>query len=169
MAGLSLLAGDPAPARGAISEANANYTADWAPEWVGKLGWWYYLAGNYSTALNMLNSAVEQRPGNVDFATAAAWTQIQVLKYADALQSLDKISDSGSDRPDRRMARASALWLARQPDDALRNFESAVNDQPEWSNPQWVQALYSPLVTKSVQEMRSERERRRKAQMAQRH
>jgi predicted Zn-dependent protease len=169
MAGLSLLAGDPSPAHSITAEANASPGSDWVPEWQGNLGWWYYLSGDYSTALNLLSSAVEQRPGNIDFATDAAWVQIQNLKYADALQALDQVSDSGSDRADRRMARATALWLSKQPDDALRLFESAVNDQPEWNDPRWVQALYSPLVAKSVDEMKTERERRRKELLAKIH
>jgi hypothetical protein len=38
-----------------------------------------------------------------------------------------------------------------------------VSGQPEWENPRWVKALYSPLVAQSVQQMQVERERRRKA------
>ena len=169
LAGLSLLAGDPNPARGITTEANASPGSDWAPESQGNLGWWYYLSGDYSTASNLLSSAVEQRPGNIDFATEAAWVQIQQLKYADALQALDRVSDPGSDRADRRMARATALWLSRQPDEALRLFESARDDQPEWDDSRWVQALYSPLVAKSVEEIKTERERRRKELLAKIH
>ena len=169
IAGLSLLAGDPNPARSIVSESSARPDSDWVPEWQGYLGWWYYLAGDYSTASNLLSSAVEQRPGNVDFATNAAWVQIQNLKYADALEALDRVSDTGSDRADRRMARATALWLSKQPDDALRLFESAINDQPEWNDSRWIRALYSPLVARSIEDMQVERERRRKELLAKAH
>jgi predicted Zn-dependent protease len=169
LAGLSLLAGDPAPARAITTEANASPRSDWVPEWLGNLAWWYYLAGDYVSAQNFMNIAVEQRPGNIDFATHAAWVQIQNLKYADALEALDRVSDSVSDRTDRRMARATALWLSKQPDSALHLFESATNDQPEWNDPRWVQALYSPLVAKSVEEMKTEREHRRKELLARIH
>jgi beta-barrel assembly-enhancing protease len=169
MAGLSLLAGDASPARSLTAEANSNSTADWVPGAFGDLGWYYYLSANYPEAQNSLDIAVEERPGNIDFATSAAWARIENLKYADALQTLDRVSDSGSDRADRRMARATALWLSKQPDDALRLFESAINDQPEWNNPRWVQALYSPLVAKSVEDMKTERERRHKELLAKAH
>jgi hypothetical protein len=36
-----------------------------------------------------------------------------------------------------------------------------MGSHPEWENPKWVSALYSPLVAQSVQEMQAERERRR--------
>jgi hypothetical protein len=48
----------------------------------------------------------------------------------------------------------------------LRDLDRALAGQPEWGNPQWVKVLYSPLVAQSVQEMQAERERRRKARIA---
>jgi hypothetical protein len=64
------------------------------------------------------------------------------------------------------MARAVALWRALQDDEALRDFESASATQPEWTNPRWVKALYSPLVVQSIEQMSAEGERRRKIQTA---
>lgn len=59
------------------------------------------------------------------------------------------------------MARAVARWQAREQDQALLDYNSALGWQPEWGNPSWVKALYSPLVAQSIQEMQAERERRR--------
>jgi tetratricopeptide (TPR) repeat protein len=166
IAGLSLLAGDASNARNAVTYANANTGKDWAPDWLGPLGWWYYEAGDHSTALDLLSNAVQLRPGSIDYTTQRAWVQIEDRKLADALQSLNPVYGYGSVRPDRRMARATAFWVSQQHEEALREFEAAVNDQPEWNNARWVQALYSPLVAQSVRDMQSESERRRKAQLA---
>jgi hypothetical protein len=32
--------------------------------------------------------------------------------------------------------------------------------QPEWDNPRWVKALYSPLVAESVEQIRAEQKHR---------
>jgi tetratricopeptide (TPR) repeat protein len=139
---------------------------DWSPVWLGNLAWWYYLAGDYSMALDLLNNAVQQRPGEVRFTTERAWVQIEDRKLADALQSLDATYGTANDLPDRSVARAVANWQARRPDEALRDFDAARASQPEWENPRWVKALYSPLVSQSIKEIQDERERRRKAQVA---
>ena len=166
MAGLSLLAGDATPAQNAVAYANANAAEDWAPDWFGNLAWWYYLAGDYPTALDLLSNAVQQRPGEVRFTTDRAWVQIESRKLADALQSLNAVYGITDNQSDRTMARAVAFWQARRPDESLRDFEAATAGQPEWNNPLWVKALYSPLVVQSIEQMRSERERRRKVHTA---
>jgi len=74
--------------------------------------------------------------------------------------------EQGQAQPERTMARAVSLWRALQDDEALRDFESASATQPEWTNPRWVKALYSPLVVQSIDQMSAEREHRRKIQTA---
>jgi predicted Zn-dependent protease len=165
MAGLALLAGDATPARNATAFTDANVAADWAPDWYGTLAWWYYLAGDYSMTLDLLNNAVQQRPGELRFTTERAWAQIEDRKLADALGSLGTTYEATPYPPDRTMARAVAFWQARRPDEALREFDSAVAGQPEWENARWVKALYSPLVVQSIAEMQDERERRSKARV----
>ena len=65
------------------------------------------------------------------------------------------------------MARAVTRWQAQEHDEALVDFNAALAGQPEWENSSWVKALYSPLVTQSIQEMQAERERRKqKARIA---
>jgi hypothetical protein len=66
------------------------------------------------------------------------------------------------------MARAVAEWQAQQPDPALRDFDSAVANQPEWENPKWVTALYSPRIFSNIREIQAERDRRRRQSRAQR-
>jgi hypothetical protein len=58
------------------------------------------------------------------------------------------------------MGRAVARWQAHQADDALLDFASAVNTEPQWLIPRLVMAFYSPRVANSVAEMRAEREKR---------
>jgi len=38
-----------------------------------------------------------------------------------------------------------------------------ISRAPEWANPRWVKALYSPLVAETIDQMSAEHERRRKA------
>lgn len=67
------------------------------------------------------------------------------------------------------MARAVVLWLSQEREQDLRDFEAALNAQPEWGNPAWVKGLYSPTVAQSVGEMQAEKElRERKARASRR-
>src|SRR4029077_5977127 len=165
LAGLWLLGGDTTPARKAAARASADNAAEWGADWMAQLGDWYYVSGDASTALDLLNIAVQRRPGNRDYLTSRAWVLIEKQRYSDALQDLDAVYDTNS-RPDRMMARAVTLWRGRQLDAALQDFNIAVGGQPEWDNPRWVKGIYSPLVVQSVQEMHAEHERRLKAQAA---
>ena len=159
LAGLALLAGDSAPAREVTQSATRDPTQDWVPGALLDLGWWEYLAGDYSSALNLVDDAVQQRPGNPLYTTKQGWVQIEQHTLADALQSLEG-SYEASETPERQMARAVALWQARRQDEAMIDFQSALQRQPEWENPHWVRALYSPGVFDTVQQMKSERKRR---------
>lgn len=161
-AGLALLNGDRAAGEKLIIYLNQNSNETWAPAMQGNLGWWYYRAGDYSTALGLLNRAVQQRPGEIRFTTARAWVQIENRTLADALQSLDLVYSVESGSAERKMARAVTLWLSQQPDAALSLYAGASNDQPEWNNPQWVKALYSPLVSDTLQQIQAEHQRRQK-------
>jgi beta-barrel assembly-enhancing protease len=163
-AGLELLAGHGEPARDAVAVAKANLTEGWAPRWFADLAWWYYLAGNSETALQMVGDAVQQRPGDLRYSTEQAWIQIENHRMADAIGTLNSVYENTNPSADRTMAYAAAWWQARQPDTALRLFQLAVARQPEWENPAWVRALYSPLVVRTIQEMEAERERRKKVQ-----
>jgi hypothetical protein len=67
---------------------------------------------------------------------------------------------------EKTMMQAVGFWQATEPDQALTDFASAAVSQPEWENPDWVKAMYSPLAVKSIQEMQNEREARQKARTA---
>jgi predicted Zn-dependent protease len=159
-AGLALLAGDSDAAHKLEVEFRLSGDVH-APVWIGELAWWHYLQGDYQQAVDLLSVAVQQRPGDVRMFLRLAWAQIEIRRYADALQELDDFVYNQQMQPGRAMARAVARWQAQEPEDALRYFEIALQGQPEWNNPNWVRALYSPLVTHSIQQMQAERDRRR--------
>jgi beta-barrel assembly-enhancing protease len=174
LAGLALVAGDAGPAREAIAAAKSAETVnttEWAARWLGELAWWYYLAGDYSDAHDLLDTAAQLRPEEIRFKTSQAWVNIENRRLADALRNLDASYDlySKTTHPERIMARSIAHWLARQPDQALEEYESGVTAQPEWENEKWVRALYSPLVAQSLQEIQAERQLRHKARQARAH
>jgi predicted Zn-dependent protease len=172
-AGLSLMAGDTELAR--RLEDDLKRSGDpWAPDQIGELGWWYYLAGDYERASQLLGEAVQQRPSDVQMWMRRAWAEIEIRRYSDAIQTANNggWQDGGADQPrvqsERAMAQGVAFWQAKETEEALRDLDRALAGQPEWGNPRWVKALYSPLVAQSVQEMEAERERRRKARIAER-
>jgi predicted Zn-dependent protease len=158
-AGLSLLAGDPEAAH--ALEVEFKQSGDMqSPLWVGELGWWHYLNGDYEKAVELLSEAMQQRPADVNLGRELAWARIEIRHYGDALQTLDSFSYQRQVPADKAIVQAVAHWQAQEPDEAMRDFNLGVRTQPEWENPKWVKPLYSPLVAQSLQEMQSERERR---------
>ena len=159
-AGLTLLNGNSAPAEKLENEFKVSNDLH-APEWLGELGWWEYLAGNYPKSADLLSEAVQQRPQNIELGIRLAWAQTEIRRYADALQMLDANIYLPQNQSERMLARGVVRWQSQQHDEALRDFEAALGGQPEWADPNWVKALYSPLVAQSVQEMQAESQRRR--------
>ncbi len=165
-AGLDLMAGNSAEAHKLAEQFRATPQDGSSPTSLGELGWWFYRAGDYQAATDLLAEAVQQRPGDLQLGIDLAWSQIELRRNGDALQTLSVIYEQSGTRSDKVMARAMAEWQAQQPDQALRDFEAAVAGQPEWGNPQWIGPLYSPRVVTMVREIQSERDRRRKVQLA---
>ena len=62
---------------------------------------------------------------------------------------------------EKRMGLAVAEWQAQQHDRALSEFYSISYAQPEWLNSQWVGALYSPGVAKTIEELKAEQKKKR--------
>jgi beta-barrel assembly-enhancing protease len=159
-AGLALLAGEPEPAQRLGVELLRPGSDPQIPERAGELGWWFYLAGNYDTSANLLSSAEQLRPGGPQIRLRLAWTQMELRRYSDAMQVLQTLIYEPTRQPEINMARAVVHWLAQDHDEALIVFNAALHGQPEWENPNWVRALYSPQVAQAIQEMLAERARR---------
>src|SRR5260370_1899120 len=159
-AGLALLAGNSESERKLEAELKENGAVQ-APSWIGELGWWTYLDGDYQKAVDMLSESTQQPPGDTNHGLQLAWAMIEVRRYGVALQTLEIAVYQQQAEPERAMARAVARWKAQELDQALLDFNVALAEQPEWGNSSWVKALYSPLVAQSIQEMQAERERRK--------
>jgi predicted Zn-dependent protease len=149
-AGLKLMSGDDREARSLMLE-----NPGLAPEFLGRLGWWYYRAGKYYMSSELLLRALAQRPGNLNLHAALAFDELEQRQPEDAIRHFSiAIADNDSNSP--QMGRAVARWQTRKTDDALKDYEAVVKGQPEWRNPRWVQALYSPAVVQGVVEMEAE-------------
>jgi tetratricopeptide (TPR) repeat protein len=167
-----LVAHDKARAEAAIAELNTVFGSEWPPELEGRIGWWNYRAGNYSAASNYLTQAAHQRPGDVMFSTQLGWVLIEQRDFEDALsrfsapgRGVPLLVKSQSPRSpataEPGMGSAVAYWLARQTDEALKEFSGAVDAQPEWLNPKWTRALYSQTVARAVAEIQAEKRKHR--------
>jgi len=93
-----------------------------------------------------------------------AWIDLQQRHLAEASKSLSDIQNASLSEKD--MAQAVMFWQEQYIDQALARFEIAAISQPEWRNPVWVRALYSPLVAESVEQMQRETEHRKKKTVA---
>jgi predicted Zn-dependent protease len=157
-AGLQLLVGAPQASHKLEEELNRTGSVievtqtgePLNPVWLGDLGWWHYLAGDYQKAVDLLSAAVQQRPQNPSLRSQLAWALAEVRRYADALQMTQQVPGVSP------MARAVVLWLSQEREEGLRGFGAALRSQPEWGNPAWVKALYSATVVQSVREMQAE-------------
>ena len=159
LAGLELLAGESSRAQALENQLSLSH--DRRPTLVGELGWYHYLAGQYPRATELLEQARQESPGNGIIAIRDAWTLIEARRLSDALQMVQNLPGDTS-QSQQSMAQAVAMWQAGETDRALGDFGTAIALQPEWTNPQWTQALYSPQVTKTIQQMTLEREQRQK-------
>ena len=168
LAGLRLLAGDTQAAR--KYEVELQTEADgWAPDYLGELGWFYYLSGDSTRASQLLEQSAQQRPGDLTIWLRRTWTQIEIRRYSDAIQSINNGVFEPALQGERAMAQAVAFWQAKETDEALSDYDRAIAAQPEWGNQQWVKALYSPLVVQTVEQMQAERERQKKVRMGEKH
>jgi predicted Zn-dependent protease len=159
LAGLMLMAGNEIPAKAIFAEAERGDQNVIAPEFLGRLGWWYYRAGKYDTARQVLSQSVALRPGNLSAQTAVAWNELEEHQLEYAIQRFTAAAaDTSWSSP--VMGRAIARWQAHQTEDALKDFESATKISPEWRNPRWVNALFPLSARQSVAEMDTEWQKR---------
>ncbi len=137
----------------------------------GWYGWWFYGLGQFGPAAQWLQSAVQELPGDSLLQTRLGWVLIEQHNLEAAMQ---RFETAGTEAPpskngahpyqriynERRMGLAVAEWQAQQHDRALSEFAGVATSQPEWLNPQWVGALYSPGVAKTLEEMKAEQKKR---------
>jgi tetratricopeptide (TPR) repeat protein len=123
-----------------------------SPEVTARAGWWFYRAGDYSTAGTLLNRAIAQRPGDLAIQTKMAWNDLGLNRAEDGLRRLTAVLDHGTP-PGAMMGRAVARWRIGQSEEAIRDFNTAAKAAPEWLNPAWVQGLYPPAVAQAIKEI----------------
>jgi predicted Zn-dependent protease len=138
----------------------------------GRYGWWFYRVGQFDSAAKWLQSAVEERPGDPFLQSRLGWVLIEQHNLEAAMQRFESAStrypssEYGSPNQrrrlfnERRMGMAVAEWQAQQFDRAVNEFAGAWMTQPEWLNPKWVGALYSPGVSKTIEELKAEQKKR---------
>ena len=154
-AGLLLMTGDGAPARALVAEAQTPERSLITPESLGRLGWWYYRAGNYEVSLSVLRQAVAVRPGNLTLQTAVAWNELAEHRLEDAIRRFTA-AGGGASWNSPVMGRAVARWQAGRTAEALTDFDEAARAFPEWRNPRWVQALFPAPIAQTVAQMDAE-------------
>lgn len=173
-AGLQLLAGDQRPAKQLV-EANRTLAPDTnRAARIGYLGWWYYLAGQYDVAANLLAEATNMLPGNKQYVETLGWTSIEQHRYGDALRYfratdssilLAGMQQTAQDPAMSDAGIAVAEWLGDERSEAVAQFQRVYDEYPEWRNPVWVRAMYSPTVWRTVSQISAELERERKERL----
>ena len=165
--GLKLMAGDTDAAKSVAAYLASNEKDD-TPLLQGRLGWWYFRAGDLDTAAALLSSAVEQRAQISWLNTAMGWVLESQKKYESAQQRFYAPTAD----PDRwtqaesLMGLAVTEWQARQPEIALGHYRNAIVERPAWTNPQWTSALYGSNVTSVIQSIKRVNDARKKAASA---
>jgi predicted Zn-dependent protease len=159
-AGLMAMTGNDAPAQAIISEARVRGRMNRiSPESLGRLGWWYYRAGNAAMSRTLTRQAVMARPGSVAVRTAAAWVELEQDQFEIATRHFTaSVRDTSWNSP--IMGRTLAHYRAHQLEDALEDFESVTKNAPEWRNPRWVGALFPASVARDVAALDAEWQRR---------
>ena len=170
-AGLSILTGDSPLAKNMLAGVSIDDGEHSLPTMQGEIGWWYYMAGDYDTASTVLERAYQERPEDRQIILHSAWALMEQKRYADAMNRLQSIgyTQQNISASEQMALRAVVKWQTQESDGALADFNSAYIGTPEWKNSKWVKALYSPLVFKSVEEIKAESERREKLRLASLH
>ena len=159
-AGLALMAGDSALARDLVDEPRGVRGSRIPPELMGRLGWWYYRAAKYSEAEALLRRLAQERPGDERLQNDLAWVELEHNEFEAAIPQFTRaewrVGNGSAQWNTPQMGLAIALWRSHRVDEALKNYASAANAEPRWTNPLLVRAFYSPQVAQSVAEMQAE-------------
>jgi predicted Zn-dependent protease len=166
-AGLTLVARGEEAANASLLP-NGGTVSALPPEVRGRFGWWFYRAGNFDRAAELLGGAVQERPADTTLQIQTGWALVEQHNLEAAIQRFNSAMNQnpqgyfqGPSRPDRllneaRVGLAVAEWQAHEPDRALGEFAGASMGQSEWLNRNWVAALYSPGVAKTIEELKAE-------------
>jgi predicted Zn-dependent protease len=172
LAGLTLAARGEAAALAILAPFRAGSYDGLPPESRGRLGWWYYRVGKFDRAVELLTGSVQERPADPVIQLQLGWALIEQHNLETAMQRFEPgavrypSAEFGSPNQrrrifiERRVGLAVAQWQAQQFDRAVGEFAGATISQPEWLNPQWVKALYSPGVVKTIEELKAEQKKR---------
>jgi len=110
-----------------------------------RIGWWYYRAGRAPTAVGLLSKLVGVTPNSEEVILELAWAQLESGSAPPALAGFRRSRTNQNEwRPradDPAMGLALASWLFRQQEEALREYNLAIQQHPEWQNAAWVAAL----------------------------
>jgi Flp pilus assembly protein TadD len=166
LAGLKLMAKNEGPAQALITRAQADPASEMSPLVCGRLGSWYYRAGEYNEAAKLLGIAVEQRPGELAFRIGLGWALIEQRNFERAQQYFVTTLASQANSPGATMGLAVSRWLGREREQAMRDFAAATEAEPFWLNSKWVEGNYSPLAARTVSEMQTARQKRKPVQTA---
>ncbi|HMD31831.1 MAG TPA: M48 family metalloprotease [Candidatus Acidoferrales bacterium] len=167
LAGLRLFAGDEKQAQRYADYINVGHWGDIPVVGLDRIGWWYYRAGRAPTAVGLLSKLVGVTPNSEEVILELAWAQLESGSAPPALAGFRRSRTNQNEwRPradDPAMGLALASWLFRQQEEALREYNLAIQQHPEWQNAAWVAALYPQNTARIVSEVIRERARREAA------
>lgn len=158
LAGLQLMAGKAAPADLLAKRAAAS-PANFPPELLSRLGWWFYRAGNYRAAEKILKQAARLRPGNAGVENNLGWVELELKEEMDAAKRF-ALAARNTHPPllpplwnAPGIGRAIALWRLNRKDEALLDFQRTIDRHSSWLNPLWVKAVFTPGVAETVAQL----------------
>jgi tetratricopeptide (TPR) repeat protein len=172
LAGFTLAARGEEASETVLAPLKVDATAGLPPEARGRLGWWYYRAGKFDRAAELMSGAVQERPADSRMQLQLAWALVEQRNLESAIERFhgviyqDQVPAIGDWKRHARMVNeahigsAVAYWQSHIVDRAKTEFSGASPSQPEWLNPKWVGALYSPGVAKTIEELMAERTKR---------
>lgn len=157
-AGLALMAGDDAAARALREQVDAGTIA---PEFLGRLGWWYFRARRIADAAAVLNRAQSLRPGDAEIQNTVGWLALEQGSPVAALAATaDTVASESRLHNTRDVRNALAEWQQRRSAEAIRHWTDVTRDKPQWRDPVWRSALYPPRINAIAQQLEAERQRR---------
>lgn len=164
LAGLQLIAGDERPIKDALAQTRASGQSSDATRWnppnvigtqMTRIGRWYYLAGRYEDAYNILTEAQELVPQSDEQRRTLAWSALQTNKFSTATGYFQ-----GESFPDSQVGNAIISWRLERQDSAIQLYSEVASD-PRWSNEAWVSAFYGPSAYRTLRDIAAEIERRK--------